>query len=330
MNYKYMELEEDSFKYEIAGIFKVDLEQDLFDIQQEVFDILQNREILEIQEEKDITLNKIKIEDIECYYIQKRDLDEEYTFCTFKDLAEAKKHYNLYVNTKNMNDWHKSNFSSFDDFCKPGDIVDQDIVDEFVNSLPPITYYEEFVQAGEPYSHELDIEDNKYKATYTTFEKEEGHWIYRGNCFKGKKIDPKYMYDNFKIASDLEKYNGLKLLFQPNGAIASLYKGNYLITLEVNGDVIIADKNGNEVSLSDNDLIKSIDNNTFDEKYELINNNWLEFVYYEKTAKGDYGEILYDNDTYSDLDEVGTTIEEIRKELNDRLDDYILEEEEEL
>lgn len=330
MNYKYMELEEDSFKHEIADIFKVDLEQDLFDIQEEVFNILQNREILEIYEEKDITLNKIEIDDINCFYIQKKENDGEYTFLTFDNLEEARKHYNLYINTKNLNDWYKSNIDSFEKFCKPGDVVDQDIVDEFINSLPPIINHENFVQAGEPYSHKFDIEDNKFKATYTTFEREEGHWIYKGNCFRGKKIDLDYLYDNFKIVNNFEKYNGLKLLLQPNGSIASLYKGNYLISLEINGDVIIADKSGNEVNLNDDKLIKSIENNTFDKNYEMINTNWLEFVYYEKNKNGEYEEIYYDSDTYSDLEEIGITVEDIKKELDDRLEEYILEDEENL
>lgn len=61
--YKYIELDENEFKGEIASIFKLDLERDLFDIQEDVFNILQNREILELEENKDITLNKLKIEE---------------------------------------------------------------------------------------------------------------------------------------------------------------------------------------------------------------------------------------------------------------------------
>ena len=61
--YKYIELDENDFKGEIASIFKLDLERDLFDIQEDVFNILQNREILELEENKDITLNKLRSEE---------------------------------------------------------------------------------------------------------------------------------------------------------------------------------------------------------------------------------------------------------------------------
>ena len=74
--YKYVELDENDFKGEIASIFKLDLERDLFDIQEDVFNILQNREILELEENKDITLNKLKIEETICFYISKKENDD--------------------------------------------------------------------------------------------------------------------------------------------------------------------------------------------------------------------------------------------------------------
>lgn len=191
--YKYIELDENDFKGEIASIFKLDLERDLFDIQEDVFNILQNREVLEIEEEKDITLNKLKIEETTCFYISKKENNDEYSFRIFDNYDKAKSEYDLYVKTKTMKDWHNSNATYSDDFFKAGDIVSEDIVNDFLNSVPPITHYETFIQAGEPYGERLDTEDNKWKETYTTFEKEAAHWIYKGNCFKNKNIDQTYI-----------------------------------------------------------------------------------------------------------------------------------------
>ncbi len=202
--YKYIELDENEFKGEIASIFKLDLERDLFDIQEDVFNILQNREILELEENKDITLNKLKIEETTCFYISKKETDEEYSFRVFDNYDNAKNEYDLYVKTKTMIDWHNSKAICFEDFCKPGDIVGKDIVNEFLNSVPPITHYETFIQAGEPYGTRFDSEDNKWKETYTTFEKEAVHWIYKGNCFKNKNIDQTYVNKTSYMGKDEE------------------------------------------------------------------------------------------------------------------------------
>lgn len=92
-----------------------------------------------------------------------------------------------------MTDWHNSKTTYFDDFFKAGDLVSEDIVNDFLNSVPPVTHYETFIQAGEPYGARFDSEDNKWKETYTTFEREAAHWIYKGNCFKNKNIDQTYI-----------------------------------------------------------------------------------------------------------------------------------------
>lgn len=93
---------------------------------------------------------------------------------------------------KRLEEWHNSKAETFTDFCKPGDIVEQRIVDYFINSLPPIYFGENFVQAGGAFDHRLDKEDNLVKPIYTTFEKENGNWVYKGNCFRGKNEDMTY------------------------------------------------------------------------------------------------------------------------------------------
>ena len=98
--------------------------------------------------------------------------------------------------TKTLDEWKKSTDEIFADFCKPEDIVDQSIVNYFINSLPPICLGENFVQAGGVYVNTLDKEDNLFKPTYTTFEKEDGKWVYKGNCFAGKNVDMTYADSN--------------------------------------------------------------------------------------------------------------------------------------
>lgn len=90
---------------------------------------------------------------------------------------------------KTLEEWQKSTEEVFDDFCKVGEMVDQSIIDYFINLLPPICLKENYVQAGGVYVHTVDKDNNSFKPTYTTFEKEDENWIYRGNCFKGKNID---------------------------------------------------------------------------------------------------------------------------------------------
>lgn len=41
-----------------------------------------------------------------------------------------------------MTDWHNSKTTYFDDFFKAGDLVSEDIVNDFLNSVPPVTHYE--------------------------------------------------------------------------------------------------------------------------------------------------------------------------------------------
>ena len=86
---------------------------------------------------------------------------------------------------KTMDGWSRSGLSEFGDYCFPGDEVSQDIVDYFVNSVPPVLMRSNCTQAGEEYSVEKD-ENGEYRNTYTTFHKEPGgNWIFDGYCFFG-------------------------------------------------------------------------------------------------------------------------------------------------
>ena len=83
---------------------------------------------------------------------------------------------------------------SADDFlyetAKPGDLVDQEVVDNAINALPPATLTGTLVQMGEPFSHCID-HTGRWRATYATFQKVcQGVWEFRGYCFGGKTEEP--------------------------------------------------------------------------------------------------------------------------------------------
>lgn len=68
-----------------------------------------------------------------------------------------------------------------------GDYVEEEIVDDIINCLPPVCMQKSCVQLGEPYSHELDTKRGTYRATYPTFKcVGERVWEYCGACFRGE------------------------------------------------------------------------------------------------------------------------------------------------
>ena len=85
-------------------------------------------------------------------------------------------------------DWEAA--GSFEKAAQPGDSVEERIVDEFLNCLPPVRQERGFVQCGEPYSHEYDPEAGHWRATFATFQKRGEAWYYCGNCFAGKSTEP--------------------------------------------------------------------------------------------------------------------------------------------
>lgn len=75
---------------------------------------------------------------------------------------------------------------------KIGDYVDQELVNDFMDLLPPASMSASFLQIGEPYSHRQDPDTGKWRATYATFKCRKGDediWEYRGNCFYGETTE---------------------------------------------------------------------------------------------------------------------------------------------
>ena len=132
----------------------------------------------------------------------------------------------------------------------------------------------------------------------------------------------------FKIVDNLEDYIGDKLLLKDNEIISSFRKSGYLITIEVNGEVEIENKKGKEISLYDDKLKKAIQEGTFQKKYNVINNNWLEICYYAKNEKGEDEYMYCDSEVYYGIDEIGEDKEEIKQVLKEWLEDNINENQE--
>ena len=74
------------------------------------------------------------------------------------------------------------------DYLNKGDIVSEDIVDNFMDMLPPRAMSYGYLQVEESYSHVYDI-DHRLRPTYMTFAKCDGIWRYYSNCFAYETID---------------------------------------------------------------------------------------------------------------------------------------------
>lgn len=75
-----------------------------------------------------------------------------------------------------------------------GDYVDQAVVDDAMDCLPPACMSSQCSQMGEPYSHRQDPDTGKWRATYATFKRvagawPDGVWKYCGHCFRGETVE---------------------------------------------------------------------------------------------------------------------------------------------
>ena len=87
-----------------------------------------------------------------------------------------------------MEEWEAA--GDFESFAKPGDPVEEAIVDEFMNCVPPLILRANLMQGGEPYSSREDPRTKRWRQTYTTFERRAGQWYYCGHCFPGETVEP--------------------------------------------------------------------------------------------------------------------------------------------
>ena len=85
-------------------------------------------------------------------------------------------------------DWEAA--GSFEKAANPGDYVEECIIDQMRDCLPPACMDFGFLQMGEPYSHELDPDTGRWRPTFATFKKGGQHWTYCGNCFYKQDTPP--------------------------------------------------------------------------------------------------------------------------------------------
>ncbi|MCD7811287.1 MAG: hypothetical protein LUG91_05475 [Ruminococcus sp.] len=101
---------------------------------------------------------------------------------------------------KSYESWQESGIGQFEEYFRVGDEVTEELVDYFMNLLPPTFMNYGMLQVGEPYSSELDPDTNKWKYTYTTFAKSEGKWKYVGECFYKQNINRIKYLDRLELA----------------------------------------------------------------------------------------------------------------------------------
>ena len=74
-------------------------------------------------------------------------------------------------------------YQSFSSLVRVGDMVDEQIVEEFRDCIPPVAYNERYLQCGEAYTHKFNYKTQKYEPAFMTFAKDVGVWVYKGICF---------------------------------------------------------------------------------------------------------------------------------------------------
>ena len=77
--------------------------------------------------------------------------------------------------------------------CEAGDYFAEELINDFVDMLPPACMRSGYFQIGEPIFHQMD-KDGKERPAFATFEKidfENRIWKYCGSCFRGETVSCK-------------------------------------------------------------------------------------------------------------------------------------------
>lgn len=70
-----------------------------------------------------------------------------------------------------------------------GDYVSEQVVDDLMYMLPPVTFTSTLFQVGESYTQRYDTEKGKYRTTFITFKRVSNKvWEYCGDCFAGEHV----------------------------------------------------------------------------------------------------------------------------------------------
>lgn len=127
-------------------------------------------------------------------------------------LEETKKlmdHFGIQLKT--MSGWdsfaEETGKTSWDDYCRPGDFVYEDVYEHFLNILPPRNLWKGYLQAGEEKGVCRHPSNRKNCGTYMTFAGSgiTHVWIYCGDCVAGGDIDVRFYQDYGNIQNFLKK-----------------------------------------------------------------------------------------------------------------------------
>ena len=89
---------------------------------------------------------------------------------------------------KTKAEWEQSS-QDLNKFLQVGDTVDKEMWEYFLGVLPPAYCSGSLLQIGEPHDHVQGC------ATFPTLHMEAGLWTWKGNCYRGKFMQP---YPDFK------------------------------------------------------------------------------------------------------------------------------------
>lgn len=81
---------------------------------------------------------------------------------------------------KTMAQWNESG-KNLGEFLNVEDAVDETMADYFLGVLPPVVFNSQIIQIGEPSDHR----GPNGSARYSTIQKENGQWIYKGRQPRG-------------------------------------------------------------------------------------------------------------------------------------------------
>lgn len=82
--------------------------------------------------------------------------------------------------------WQESGLPCLEDFCKPGDVVDERMADCFAGGGSGIIRHD-YVQDGEIFGFTEVPGTGRHIPTYHTFYKKDGEWVYTGVCIRDGK-----------------------------------------------------------------------------------------------------------------------------------------------
>jgi len=116
-------------------------------------------------------------------------LDEKTKKMVLKTLHEGRSGIKYSGLIKTLESWNGSGLNLYD-YLAVGDKVDEALVDEQRDCVPPNRMGRGYLQVGEPFRHKPD-DSGVYRPTYATFINKNGSdsWVFAGYCFSDEEIN---------------------------------------------------------------------------------------------------------------------------------------------